>query len=67
MSLLWHVFSRWPGDFCMPQAWQKKKKKKKKKAKAKAKAKALALIDDLGMGKQETRSSDCPQRGKLGV
>ena len=30
-SLLWHGFNLWPGNFCMPWAWQKKKKKKKKK------------------------------------
>ena len=30
-SLLWWGFDPWPGNFCMPWAWQKKKKKKKKK------------------------------------
>ena len=25
-SLLWHRFNPWSGNFCMPQAWQKKKK-----------------------------------------
>ena len=26
--LLWRRFDPWPGNFHMPQAWQKKKKKK---------------------------------------
>ena len=27
---LWRWFDPWPGNFHMPQGWQKKKKKKKK-------------------------------------
>ena len=26
LSLLWHVFNPWPGNFRMPQTWPKKEK-----------------------------------------
>ena len=31
LSLPWHRFDPWPGNFCMPQVQPKKKMKKKKK------------------------------------
>lgn len=31
LSLLWHEFDPWPGNFCMPRGIAKRKKKKEKR------------------------------------